>query len=516
MRIEPGAHGPAITAALDELVERDAVGRLYGRDGSLWSSAEDEAAGIATWLGWLPVVETMLTEAPALTRVCQRLMAGRDRVLVAGMGGSSLAPLVFASAFGVPLEVLDSTHPAAFAAATVDERTVVVVASKSGSTLEPWLFEDALFDRLGGEGGQFVAVTDPGTALAERARERGFAAVFQNRPDIGGRFSALSLFGLVPAALSGVPIERLLEPALGLLRSSGPDAQPGANVPLNLGAALGGLARSGRDKLTIVASARLGRIGLWIEQLVAESTGKNGVGIVPLADEALGPPSVYGDDRVFLHFRVDARDDAALAALAGAGHPVITIDVGGPEAIGREMLRLELATAYAGALLNINPFDQPDVQRAKDMTVAQLAAFESRRELDPSASGDAEAVLAACRPGSDYLAILAYLSPDAATEARLQAARTALRDRLGVATQVGFGPRYLHSTGQLHKGGPSTGRFLEVIEEFPAGDAIAGRRYGFGTVCDAQARGDAAALRAIGRPLARITLAQLERLAGTT
>jgi hypothetical protein len=284
---------------------------------------------------------------------------------------------------------------------------------------------------------------------------------------------------------------------------------------------MGGLARSGRDKLTVVVSPPLAALGLWLEQLIAESTGKHGTGVVPLADEAVGEPIVYGDDRLFVHVRVDDTHDAAVARLESAGQPVLTIPVAGPEALGGEMVRWELATAYAGALLGINPFDQPNVQAAKDLAVASLEAYERDGKLEDSDPGDVGDIVRRAVAGRSYVAIQAFVPPTAENEALLQRVRRTIRDGLGVATSMGFGPRYLHSTGQLHKGGPATGVFLQVVSDSDADVPIPGRPFGFRTLIDAQSRGDAGALRAQDLPVARVPLSQVEEavsgaLAGAT
>jgi hypothetical protein len=384
------------------------------------------------------------------------------------------------------------------------------VASKSGTTIEPLVMMETFLDAVGGDGSRFVAITDPGSFLARQAQELGFHTAFTNRPDIGGRYSALSLFGLVPAALAGVPIDAILQSALRARDASSPDVPAAANPALRLGAALGGLAREGRDKLTILTSPSLGRFGLWLEQLIAESTGKEGTGVVPLADEAPGDPAVYGEDRVFAHVRADATHDAAIDALAAAGHPVVVLDVASPEELGGQMLTWELATAYCGRVLGIDPFDQPNVEAAKVLARDLLATYEKDGQLPPAEPGDVGEALAAAESGRSYVAIQAFVTPSDATEARLQEVRRRIRDRLRVATSMGFGPRYLHSTGQLHKGGPPTGVFLQVLADEPTDLPIPGRSYGFRALIDAQAAGDARALRDAGRPVARVRLGEFE------
>jgi transaldolase/glucose-6-phosphate isomerase len=463
--------------------------RLIARDASLWPG---EAAG--GWLGWL--------DAPAEARA---LVAGVPRasgaVVLLGMGGSSLAPYVFAQALGLDaLVVVDSTDPDAVRAMPV-EGSSFVVSSKSGSTVEPNCLLDYALGAIGGDTSRVSAITDPGSSLEKRAAAEGFAHTYAGRPDVGGRYSALSAFGVVPATMCGAPMEAVLDEAIAYLD----DGLPGAG---ELGAALGEHARAGRDKLTVIASPGLERMGLWLEQLVAESTGKAGTGILPVAGERLAAPDRYGGDRVFLHVRADATHDAALAELAAAGHPVIDVGCDRPTGIGREMLRYEAATAIAGHVLGIDPFDQPNVQEAKDATVALLAAFEGSGELPDVEFDDLAGALARVEPGRSYVCLQAFVQPTDAAEEALASAQADLRDALGCAVTAGFGPRYLHSTGQYHKGGPPHGVFVQVVSD-PGDLPIPGRSYGFRTLRDAQAAGDAQALRGRGMPVARIHLDEL-------
>jgi transaldolase / glucose-6-phosphate isomerase len=494
-----------VSDALSELIERDAVRKLFAADGSLWSDDPEIAAEIGRWTGWIPVIAEMRSEAAAIQAFAAETMAGFDRVVLCAMGGSSLAPLVLGSAFGGRIHVLDTTDPDAVRQVPV-EGSLFVIGSKSGSTLEPEVMEAYFWDATGGDPSRFVAITDPGSKLAARAAARGFRRVFQNRPDIGGRFSALSYFGLVPAALAGIEIAPLLDAAAAVLAASGPGTDPARNAPLHLGAALGAGVRAGRDKLTIVTDPGIGPFGLWLEQLIAESTGKNGTGVVPLAEERLGPPAVYGDDRLFAYLRLDGTNDAAVAALEGAGFDVTRFDLTGPADIGGQMVLWELATAYCGALLNINPFDQPNVQAAKDYVVAALAGYESSGALDAVDAGDVAAALGSAARGRSFVVIQAYVTPSEANARLLQDLRHEIRDALGVATQLGFGPRYLHSTGQLHKGGSRQGVYLQVLSGDSSDAAIPGRPWTFRTVIEAQAIGDAQALRATGQPVARVAL----------
>jgi glucose-6-phosphate isomerase len=492
-----------VADGLERLVERRAVEKLYYADGSLWSDDAATAAEIGGWTGWIPVVGEMRDLAIELEAWAEETAAGFANVVLCGMGGSSLAPLVFRDAFGGRLHVLDTTDPDAVAAVEVED-SLFVIASKSGSTLEPEIMEEHFWARTGGDGSRFVAITDPGSKLAARAAERGFRRTFLNRPDIGGRFSALSYFGLVPAALSGTAsLPPLLDSALAVLQRSGPDTDPQENEPLKLGALLGDSVAAGRDKLTIITDPAVGSIGLWLEQLLAESTGKDGTGVVPCADEPIGPPDVYGDDRLFAYLRRDGTHDATVDAFEAAGFPVVRCQLAGLQDIAAQMITWELATAYCGALLGINPFDQPNVQAAKDYVVAALQGYERTGRLDDVEPGDLREALAGAKRGRSFFVIQAYVTPTGANEGELQGLRRAVRDRLGVATQLGFGPRYLHSTGQLHKGGSRQGIYLQVVAGSDSDTDIPGRPYGFRTVIEAQSRGDAQALRATGWPVAR-------------
>jgi hypothetical protein len=407
---------------------------------------------------------------------------------------------------GLELHVLDTTHPAAIAALerSLDlERTLFIAASKSGGTIET-LSHFAFFHEKLRSGKQFAAITDPGTPLEALARARGFRAVFLNPADIGGRYSALSLFGLVPGALIGADLHRLLDPAEEMAAACHQCVPCEENPGAWLGAALGEAARAGRDKLTLLAGPDLASLGPWVEQLVAESTGKEGKGILPVVGEDVGPPAVYGSDRLFVAFGDDPALDA-LEALETAGHPVIRLADAGPERLGAEFFRWEVATAVAGQVLDINPFDQPNVAEAK---AASREVLDSGAVEDPGLD-DLEPLLSSLDRG-DYVAILAYLDPNAENEAAVQRARLAIRDRFEVATTVGFGPRYLHSTGQLHKGGPDSGVFIQVVDvERQVDVPVPGQPFTFGSLIDAQALGDLRSLRARGRRVARVTLERL-------
>ena len=506
-RTRLGPLSDAVTRRLASTAETELVSRIWHRDHTVW---KPDPVEITNRLGWLSLPEVMAERLPELVRFADDVRGeGFERVVLLGMGGSSLAPEVLAAVLGIgpgglPLHVLDTTHPAAIVRLqrSLDPaRTLFIVASKSGGTIET-LSHFAFFHTQVGDGSRFVAITDPGTPLEALARTRGFRATFLNPPDVGGRYSALSLVGLVPAALLGADLEALLESAQEMACACHSCVPCEDHPGTHLGAVLGQAARSGRDKLTLVLPAELGSLGAWIEQLVAESTGKEGTGIFPVAGEDLGPPSVYGTDRLF----VALGDHEALTALEDAGHPVVRLAHRGREGLGGEFFRFEFATAFAGAVLSINPFDQPNVAEAKEATRRIL----EEGTVEHPGLDDPEPLLAALRPG-DYLAIQAYLDPTPETTAALQRVRLALRDRHRVATTLGFGPRYLHSTGQFHKGGPERGAFLQIVDSDRDIDLpIPGKPFTFRTLLDAQALGDLRSLRRRGRPVARVTLAQLE------
>jgi transaldolase/glucose-6-phosphate isomerase len=508
--------GPGLTRTLEQL-ERRAVGpRIWKKDAGLWSEVASVQAAISQRLGWLDAPAAMLGQVSELRRFAAEVRAAgfTDAVLL-GMGGSSLAAEVLAATFppgpgGLALTVLDTTDPGAIRA-TRDRlnlaHTLFLTASKSGTTTEVLtlyrFFRAAVEARTANAGEHFVAITDAGTPLARLAAEGRFRRTFLNPADIGGRFSALSLFGLVPAALIGADLERLLERAAAMATACAPGVAAADNPGLRLGAALGGFALAGRDKVTLVLSEPIRALGAWLEQLLTESTGKQGRGLIVVHEEPLGPPEVYGADRLFVGLTLGADPELAsrLAPLQAAGHPLIHLPLAERTDLGGEFFRWEFATAAAGALLDINPFDEPNVAQAKDASKAALATFMERGRLPewPADSvDDVVRVLGQSQPG-DYIAVLAYVTPTAATATALGRLRLLLRDSMGLATTVGYGPRYLHSTGQLHKGGPPTPILLviasEVVDELP----IPGERYGFATLNLAQALGDLATLRAAHR-----------------
>jgi transaldolase / glucose-6-phosphate isomerase len=480
--------------------------RIWRKDQTVW---KEDPTEITNRLGWLTVTDLMHERIGELGAFAEQAAAeGFETAVLLGMGGSSLAPEVFMRTFGsadgaLELIVLDTTHPATIrrVADQLDLRTTLfIVASKSGGTTET-LSHFAHFWDVTPIGSQFIAITDPGTSLETLAHDRGFRSVFLNPDDIGGRYSALSYFGLVPASLIGAPLHEVLDRAEEMEVASErivPAAQsPGAT----LGALMGEAARAGRDKLTLALPPEIASFGNWVEQLIAESTGKEGVGIVPVVGEPLAAPDVYGQDRVF----VAIGEHDGVDALENVGHPVARLTLDGREQIGGEFFRWEMATAIAGSVLGINAFDQPNVQEAKNATKEILASGS----VEDPGFDDLGALLKEVDEG-DYVAILAYLDRTSETEDAIERFRLAIRDRYRVATTTGFGPRFLHSTGQLHKGGPNNGVFIQVVDQGRSVDVpIPGLPYTFGTLIDAQALGDLRSLRKRGRRVARVTFDQL-------
>ena len=530
---------PAVEETLRFLEAHEFLDRLWVKDATLWKG---DAATVRNRLGWLTSPTIMRSHAEDIRSFADEIRRLQySQVVLLGMGGSSLTGEVlnetFDSKMGFPdMLVLDSTDPGAVkhVLETVNlGRTLFVVSSKSGTTTETL----AAYSFFRGQveaaasprpGMQFVAITDPGRPLDKLATETGFRRTFLNPASIGGRFSALSFFGLVPAALIGVDIKILLERAHGMVETCGNEVGVRGNPAVQLGAVLAGLARAGRDKVTLVLSEKIRALGGWIEQLLAESLGKDGTGLVPVADEPLGAPSVYGDDRIFVSIVLegDTTHDAALAKLSDAGHPVLRLVLRDAMDLGAEFFRWELATATAGAVLGVNPFDEPDVARGKEQTSTLLTEWRRSRRL-PEWPSDVEedglvlmtksnkkptsvskglaAHLAQAVPG-DYLVIQAYLTPTPEAWRILQEIRVALRDRLRIATTVGWGPRYLHSTGQLHKGGPTSGLFIQITGEDREDVAIPGAGHGFSTLKAAQALGDLQSLRDGARRVIRLHL----------
>jgi len=523
--VELRAFDQSVARRLVELERADVPKRIWGRDPTVWKP-DPHTPEISDRLGWLNVGEMMAPQVKSLTTFADEIRREFDRVVLCGMGGSSLAPEVLWRTFGrrtgyPALAVLDSTDPRAVTAALPGgdlERTLFLVSSKSGTTQETDCLYRYFWERAGGRGVQFVAITDPDTPLARLATERGFRRAFLNPKDIGGRYSALSYFGLVPAALIGIDVGQLLHRAHRMAEACAAWVPARQNPAAWLGAVLAEAALAGRNKATFVLSPGIGSFGLWVEQLIAESTGKEGKGLLPVAEEPLGPPEVYGRDRLFVVLTLageQGADDATeprLGALMAAGHPVVRLALEDRYDLGQEFFRWEFATAVAGAILGINAFDQPNVAESKQNTKDVLAGKQPPAPPAPPATApELERFLAAVRPG-DYLALMAYLPPTPQNDRRLEAVRARLRDRLKVATTLGYGPRFLHSTGQLHKGGLPVGHFLQITERPDRDVAIPGMPYTFGQLEAAQAEGDLRALRGRGRPAVRIDgLALLER-----
>ena len=560
-----GGHTAAVESAFARARAERWANRLFARDTTLWSQDPRIRAAIADRLGWLDAPEHFTTQIPALEGFSEGIReAGFTTAVVAGMGGSSLAPEVLVRTFGVAdgwldLRVLDSTDPAAVAAVVDDLdplSTLFIVASKSGTTTEPLAFQADAWARIERAlrehqaprnehpGELMVAITDPGKSLEAIPHHDELREVFLNPPDIGGRYAALTYVGLVPGSLIGLDLDALLGSARAMLAACR-ETDPAINPGLSLGLAMGTLAKAGRDKLTFLADPGVATFGAWAEQLIAESTGKRGLGIVPIDLEPLGPPDVYAAHRAFVRIRlagssgleVDAADRLA-AAVEAEGHPVITLELADPIDIGGEFIRWEVATAIAGAVLGIDPFDQPNVEEAKQRTRDLLAAhgqgngsgmsvasppiaveaglaLHGDAPLRLSANGEGTLVgelrrhLARRRPNA-YLALQAFIAPTEARDELLGAIRSLLRDSTRCATTAGYGPRFLHSTGQLHKGGPPTGWFVQVTSDHPIDRPIPGWPYTFGQLIDAQAQGDFEAIEAHDLPIVRVHLADPE------
>ncbi|MGD9590177.1 MAG: bifunctional transaldolase/phosoglucose isomerase [Pyrinomonadaceae bacterium] len=542
-------------AEVQRTIEEKRVSRIWEKDAAVWTGADE-----ADWLGWLTIVDKELGDLEKYRSLREDLdSAGLTQALLMGMGGSSLCPEVLAITFGRDdFHILDSTVPAQVitAESRLDlERTVFIVASKSGTTLEPNCFKQYFFDRLAKKigkeraGRQFLAITDPGSSMQKAAEADGYRHIFFGKPDIGGRFSALSAFGLTAAAVMGLDVERLLKSADAMVkacRATNANENPGAI----LGTLLGICHREGRDKLTILTPPEFYDLGAWLEQLIAESTGKNGMAIIPVDREALDDPEVYGDDRVFVNFtlkgsEVDEDMLADLNDLAEAGHPMIDIELSDLYGIGQEFFRWEFATAVAGSIMGLNPFNQPDVEAAKTEARKITDAYEVSGELpkeepffndgnislfsrpnyaaelenaadERSLAGFLEAHLWNLAE-NDYFAILAFIEMDQEHEDVLQQIRSNVLVQYKVATCLGFGPRFLHSTGQAYKGGPDNGVFLQITADDPVDLPVPGQKYSFGIVESAQARGDFQVLLDRGRRALRAHIsgdvkAGLERL----
>ena len=517
-----GDHLPDVEAALHDLQDRGVIKRIWSKDHTVW---KPEPTEISNRLGWLNVTESMADQVPALQSFADEVKeAGYRHVVLLGMGGSSLGAEVLWQTFGsAPVYpepvILDTTVPDWIQAVnqTIDvSKTLFLVSSKSGGTLETVsgyrYYRSLVEESLGKEkaGANFAAVTDPDTPLEKLAQEEGFRRVFINPSDIGGRYAVLSYFGLVPAALAGIAVEDILESADSMREGCASFVSTREDPAAWLGAAMATLALKGRDKLTIVTSPSISSFGLWAEQLLAESTGKEGKGIVPVAGEPLADPESYGDDRFFVYLRVEdddnAKADAEVELLESSGQPVIRLDLRDKNGLGAEFFRWEFATAVAGAVLGINPFDQPNVQSSKDKTADVLQWYGSAGSLpDIEAPSSLKDLLAEARTG-DYLAIMAYLRPTPEVEEAMADLRRKVVEKHKIATTFGYGPRFLHSSGQLHKGGPASGLFLQLVADHEDDLHIPGRTYSFATLADAQAIGDLQVLQELGRRVAMVKL----------
>ena len=517
---------PAVDARVARLQKEDAPRRIWAKDSTLWSSDPSKREEIRDRLGWLSVAEKMLEHASEFRELETHGRIYSD-VVVLGMGGSSLCPDVFRNTFGAVkghprLHVLDTTDPATILAVRAKIRiqdSLFIVASKSGETTETLSHFAYFWEQVNANGRarqagrHFAAITDPGTSLEKLARDHGFRWIFPNPPDIGGRYSALSYFGLVPAALMGVNVAKLLERAVEMAHSCADSVPVDTNPGVWLGAVIGELAVRGRNKLTLIASPTIASFGYWVEQLIAESTGKQGKGIVPVEGEPLGKPDVYGDDRVFVYIRMDSDPvNRPVQALERAGHPVVTLTLRDKLDLGGEFLRWEVATAIAGSILGIDAFDQPNVQESKDNTKKVLAKFKANGKLPPADSVAAaksrsglKSLIERAKPGA-YFAIMAYATRTTGSQAAIATIRSTVRDRTHLATTAGYGPRFLHSTGQLHKGGPKTGLFLQVVQDDTRDVPIPGQPFSFSVLKQSQSLGDLQSLTSRRLPVLRVTL----------
>ena len=541
----PGPLAGAVAASLEEWKRNNKVARLWQKDASLWSGTDE-----SNWLGWLTITEEQLAHIDALKQIAEDVKKARFKhALLLGMGGSSLCPEVLCMTFGKikgfpELHVLDSTDPAQIKAieAKVDlKSTICIVSSKSGSTLEPNIYKQYFFERVKAKvgekeaGNRFIAITDPGSKLRQVAEADKFRKIFFGVPSIGGRYSALSNFGMVPAAVMGIDVAKFLKNTEEMVEACDASSAADSNPGVVLGTILGVAANHGRDKITIVTSPGIFDLGAWLEQLIAESTGKIGKGIIPVDRERLAKPATYGNDRVFAYLRLASKpnkaQDAAVAALEKAGHPVVRITLPNTYNLGQEFFRWEIATAVAGSIIGINAFNQPDVEASKIETKKLTSQYETTGSLPQESPFFEEKGIklfadeknaAALKGGAkladvlkthlsrlgtgDYFAVLGYITMNPANEKTLQSIRHAVRDKKKVATVLGFGPRFLHSTGQAYKGGPNSGVFLQITCDDAKDFLVPGQKYTFGVVKAAQARGDFAVLAERGRRAVRVHL----------
>jgi transaldolase / glucose-6-phosphate isomerase len=547
-----------VNASLDDWKKNEKVRRLWQRDATVWTGSDE-----GQWLGWLDIVEKQLAQLDQFKKVAADVKKAKFKhALLLGMGGSSLCPEVLRMTFGKikgfpTLHVLDSTDPAQIKAieAQVDlKSTICIVSSKSGSTLEPNIYKQYFFEQIKKKvgakeaGNRFIAITDPGSKMQQVAEGDKFRHIFFGVPSIGGRYSALSNFGMIPAAVMGLDVAKFLKNTQEMAKACGAFVAADKNPGVLLGAILGTAATEGVDKVTIISSPGISDLGAWLEQLIAESTGKQGKGIIPVDREKLAKPEAYGNDRVFAYLRLetkpDKKQDAAVAALEKDGLPVVRISVKNTYNLGQEFFRWEIATAVAGAIIGINAFNQPDVEASKIETRKLTSEYESTGKLPPEAPFfEAEglkfyadpknvAVLSGAATlrdlmklhldrinAGDYFGVLAYITMNEADEGALQVIRHKVRDAKKVATVLGFGPRFLHSTGQAYKGGPDTGVFLQITCDDKIDFPVPGQKYTFGVVKAAQARGDFAVLAERGRRALRVHIgknvkADLAKLAG--
>jgi transaldolase / glucose-6-phosphate isomerase len=541
----PGPLAGAVAASVDDWKKNNKIARLWQKDASLWTGTDE-----SNWLGWLAISKEQLAHIDTLKQIAADVRKSRFKhALLLGMGGSSLCPevlrLTFGKIKGFPeLHVLDSTDPAQIMAieAKVDlKSTICIVSSKSGSTLEPNIYKQYFFERIKSKvgekeaGSRFIAITDPGSKMQQVAEADKFRKIFFGVPSIGGRYSALSNFGMVPGAVMGLDVAKFLKNTEEMVEACGTTSAADANPGVILGTILGTAAKLGRDKITIITSPGISDLGAWLEQLIAESTGKIGKGIIPVDREHLAKPATYGNDRVFAYLRLASKPnkalDEAVTALEKASHPVVRITLLNAYNLGQEFFRWEIATAVAGSIIGINAFNQPDVEASKIETRKLTSQYESTGSLPPESpffedrgiklfadeknaaalkgGADLAGVLKAhlSRLGAgDYFAVLGYITMNAANEKSLQAIRHAVRDKKRVATVLGFGPRFLHSTGQAYKGGPNSGVFLQITCDDAKDLPVPGQKYTFGVVKAAQARGDFAVLAERGRRALRVHL----------
>ncbi|MHC1726320.1 MAG: glucose-6-phosphate isomerase [Syntrophobacteraceae bacterium] len=533
----------AVEERLQSLKEADFIARFQRKDPALWKTDPYQQKIISNSMGWLDSPGKIRSSVPSLSDFAVELQnSGFRHVLIMGMGGSSLAPMVLRETFGkhapgLPLTVLDTTDPA-----TVMQlqrtlplaKTFFIEASKSGSTVESRSFGEYFYEKVkslkGKDAGEnFAVITDPGSMLERLAGDRHYRKIFLNYADIGGRYSALSYFGLAPAALMGIDVSELLLRASRMAKACQTGTPLSDNPGIILGVVMGELALKGRDKLTFLLPGPISSFGMWLEQLIAESTGKDGTGIVPIAGEPVGAPEKYGKDRLFVEFRIKNEPDEMIEGKAGilrkAGQPVITIHMRDRLDLGEQFLLWEIATATSGAVLGINPFDQPNVQETKAFTVKILDQVRQEGRVPeavmPMEHGPLRLYQAAGATTvqqalsmflgeaaeTDFLSLLAYVTEDEAIEHGLQKIRTLVRDRMRIGTTVGYGPRYLHSTGQLHKGGTNSGRFILLTSDYGDDAGIPGQPYTFGMLMRAQALGDFEALRKHRRRVLRVHIA---------